>query len=63
MAVWGGHDWGSPVVWSLANHHPGRCHTVANLCVPYFATGFIPANFLPLVERKVYPGTEFPAGQ
>src|SRR6266540_2154271 len=24
-AVWVGHDWGSPVVWSLASHHPERC--------------------------------------
>jgi pimeloyl-ACP methyl ester carboxylesterase len=62
-AVWVGHDWGSPVVWSLASHHPGRCHAVANLCVPYFAKGFIPANFLPLVDRNVYPEAEFPAGQ
>jgi pimeloyl-ACP methyl ester carboxylesterase len=62
-AVWVGHDWGSPVVWSLASHHPGHCHAVANLCVPYFATGFIPANFLPLVDRNVYPEAEFPAGQ
>jgi pimeloyl-ACP methyl ester carboxylesterase len=62
-AVWVGHDWGSPVVWSLASHHPGRCHAVANLCVPYFAKGFIPANFLPLVDRSVYPEAEYPAGQ
>src|SRR5499426_2720761 len=61
--VWIGHDWGSPVVWSLASHHPDRCHAVANLCVPYFAKGFIPANFLPLVDRNVYPEAEFPAGQ
>jgi pimeloyl-ACP methyl ester carboxylesterase len=62
-AVWVGHDWGSPVVWSLASHHPERCHAVASLCVPYFAKGFAPANLLPLVDRAVYPESEFPAGQ
>jgi pimeloyl-ACP methyl ester carboxylesterase len=61
--VWVGHDWGSPVVWSLASHHPERCHAVANLCVPYFARGFTPATVLPLVDRTVYPEAEFPAGQ
>ena len=62
-AVWVGHDWGSPVVWSLASHHPDRCYAVANLCVPYFSKGFTPASFLPLVDRTVYPEAEFPAGQ
>ena len=62
-AVWVGHDWGSPVVWSLASHHPERCDGVANLCVPYIAKGFAPANFLPLVDRTTYPEAEFPAGQ
>ena len=38
-AIWVGHDWGSPVVWSLASHHPERCVGVANLCVPYLAEG------------------------
>jgi pimeloyl-ACP methyl ester carboxylesterase len=62
-AVWIGHDWGSPVVWSLASHHPERCLGVANLCVPYIAKGFAPANLLPLVDRSLYPETAFPAGQ
>jgi len=62
-AVWVGHDWGSPVVWSLASHHPHRCHAVANRCVPSVPTGFTPASFLPLVDRNVYPEAEFPAGQ
>jgi pimeloyl-ACP methyl ester carboxylesterase len=62
-AVWVGHDWGSPVVWSLASHHPERCHAVANLCVPYFGPGFTPANLLALVDRRVYPESEYPVGQ
>lgn len=62
-AVWVGHDWGSPVVWSLASHHRERCSGVANLCIPYFAAGFSPLNFVPLVDRSVYPEAEFPAGQ
>ena len=62
-AVWVGHDWGSPVVWSLASHHPDRCHAVANLCVPYLPGGFCPDSFLPLVDRKLYPAETYPAGQ
>lgn len=62
-AVWVGHDWGSPVVWSLASHHPDRCFGVANLCIPYMPAGFAPANMVGLVDRSVYPEAEFPAGQ
>ncbi len=62
-AVWVGHDWGSPVVWSMASHHPDKCFGVANLCVPYFQNGFAPQTFLPLVDRSTYPETQFPAGQ
>src|SRR5437868_3304181 len=62
-AVWVGHDWGSPLVWDIASHHPDRCHGVANLCVPYLPGGFAPKNFLPLVDRTLYPESRFPAGQ
>lgn len=62
-AVFVGHDWGSPVVWSLASHHPDRCHGVANLCVPYVSEGFAPKALIPLVDRQMYPEAEFPAGQ
>lgn len=62
-AVWVGHDWGSPVVWSIASHHGDRCFALANLCVPYFPDGFSPQNLLPLIDRSTYPETQFPAGQ
>jgi pimeloyl-ACP methyl ester carboxylesterase len=62
-AIWVGHDWGSPVVWSLASHHPERCFGIANLCVPYVPNGFSPRNLVPLVDRKIYPEEQFPAGQ
>lgn len=62
-AVWVGHDWGSPVVWALASHHPERCVGVANLCVPYFARGYSLQEVVPLVDRTLYPESEYPAGQ
>ena len=62
-AVWVGHDWGSPVVWSLASHHPNHCYAVASLCVPYFSAGFCPENLISLVDRTLYPASTYPAGQ
>jgi pimeloyl-ACP methyl ester carboxylesterase len=62
-AVWIGHDWGSPVVWSIASQHPTRCFGIVNLCVPYIPNGFAPDNMIALVDRSVYPEADFPAGQ
>jgi pimeloyl-ACP methyl ester carboxylesterase len=62
-AVWVGHDWGSPVVWNIAAHHPDKTIGVASLCVPYLAAGFAPEIVVPLVDRSVYPEAEYPAGQ
>ena len=62
-AVWIGHDWGSPVVWNIASHHPERTAGVVSLCVPYFAEGFTLHSIVPLVNRAIYPEDEYPAGQ
>lgn len=62
-ALWVGHDWGSPVVWSLASHHPQVCEGVASLCVPYLSIEQGLEHIIGLVDRKVYPEKEFPAGQ
>ena len=59
-AVWIGHDWGSPVVWNMAAHHPDRTAGVASLCVPYLAAGFTLETVVPLVDRTVYPEAEYP---
>ena len=61
-AVWIGHDWGSPVVWNMAAHHPGKTVGVASLCVPYIK-GFTLEERLPLIDRKIYPEAEYPVGQ
>nr|ACO95126.1 epoxide hydrolase [uncultured organism] len=62
-ALWVGHDWGSPVVWSLAGQHPERCVGIASLCVPYLPEGFAPQTLIPLVDRTVYPQDQLFAGQ
>lgn len=62
-AVFVGHDWGAPVVWSMAQHHPERCLAVATLCVPYIPEGFSPATLISLSDRTVYPEAEHPAAQ
>lgn len=62
-AIWVGHDWGAPVVWSLAQQHPERCHAVAALCVPYIPNGFAPETIIPLADRTIYPEVTFPAAQ
>jgi pimeloyl-ACP methyl ester carboxylesterase len=62
-AVWVGHDWGSPVVWELARHHPERCHGVASLCVPYFPDGFVLERISAYIDRTIYLEADYPAGQ
>lgn len=61
-AVWIGHDWGSPVVWNMAAHHPDKVVGAASLCVPYIK-GFTLDERLPLIDRTIYPEAEYPVGQ
>jgi pimeloyl-ACP methyl ester carboxylesterase len=63
QAVWVGHDWGSPVVWNVASHHPERCTAVASLCIPYFTLERGLDHTMAMVDRGVYPEKEFPNGQ
>ncbi|MDP6874871.1 MAG: alpha/beta hydrolase [Alphaproteobacteria bacterium] len=63
QAVWIGHDWGSPVVWNIASHHPDRVRAVASLCVPYGILEHGLDSLIGTVDRTVYPEDEFPAGQ
>ena len=62
-AVWVGHDWGSPVAWNIATHHPERVIAVASLCVPYFGLERGVDEVIPLVDRGIYPKEKYPAGQ
>lgn len=62
-AVWVGHDWGSPVAWNIASHHPENCQAVANLCVPYRSVELGLDHLISLVDRDLYPEDRFPAGQ
>jgi soluble epoxide hydrolase/lipid-phosphate phosphatase len=62
-ATWVGHDWGAPVVWSAARHHPERFAAGGSLSTPYdtLERGF--ERISSFVRREVYPEVEFPAGQ
>ena len=62
-AVWVGHDWGSPIAWAMASHHPDKCRGVVSLCVPYMSRGLTIPSLLPHVNRALYPVDVYPVGQ
>lgn len=62
-AVWIGHDWGSPPVWSIASHHPDRCQAVASLNIPYRTAELGLDHLVSTVDRAVYPEDLYPYGQ
>ena len=62
-AIWVGHDLGSPVIGTLAAHHPELCRGVALISVPYSPESFALSSLAPLVDRELYPVNRFPDGQ
>ena len=62
-AIWVGHDWGSPVVASLAAHYPNISRGMVLVSVPYIPNGWALPNLLPLVDRKLYPADKYTDGQ
>ena len=55
-AVWVGHDWGSPVVWSMASHHPDALRRRGEPLRALSRDGLRAARpCVPLVDRTVYP--------
>lgn len=62
-AIWVGHDWGCPTVWSIASHHPRRCIAVAGLAVPFGTLEHGLDALLQTVDRQRYPAETYPYGQ
>ena len=62
-AIWVGHDWGAPVVWNIASHHPERCHGVVALTVPYDTLERGVERLKEFIDRTIYPENQFPYGQ
>ena len=62
-AIWVGHSLGCTIAWAMATHHAERCRGVVNLTVPHFARGNSLPNFMPLIDRSIYPADRYPFGQ
>ncbi|KAI1817054.1 putative epoxide hydrolase [Poronia punctata] len=62
-AIWVGHDWGAPVVSSVATQFPEKVHALITLCVPFHSIERGWKGFLPYVNRELYPVGEYEYGQ
>ena len=62
-AIWVGHDWGSVVAGELVAHQPQRARGAVLVSVPYYPTTNALPTLVPLVDRSIYPATEYPDGQ
>jgi len=63
-AVWIGHDWGAPAVWSFAEQFPWKCVGVVGIAIPahVFESGGLEAA-VETVDRDLYPADKYPYGQ
>jgi len=62
-AIWVGHDWGTPMVWSMAQQYPNRCFGNVGIGVPYMPPGFTLDEIVRWSDRKMYPEEQFPFAQ
>ena len=58
-AVWVGHDWGSPVVWAVASHHPDRCKALP-ICACPTTRRFRAEEFPAAGGSYAVPGEQIP---
>ncbi|CAO2655695.1 Nn.00g044980.m01.CDS01 [Neocucurbitaria sp. VM-36] len=61
-AVWIGHDWGCGVVSALAAHHPEVLLGVVEVAVPYRTIELGLGYLVTLVDRDLYPESEYEWG-
>ncbi|KIX92155.1 uncharacterized protein Z520_12148 [Fonsecaea multimorphosa CBS 102226] len=62
-ALWIGHDWGCGPLYALASHHPEACRAIVGISVPYRTLELGLPTLLDLIDRDLYPESEFPWGQ
>lgn len=58
-----GHDWGSVVAGSLAEHYPKISRGVVLMSIPYLPKSWVLPNLIPLVDRTLYSANKYPDGQ
>ncbi|KIW51293.1 hypothetical protein PV05_10030 [Exophiala xenobiotica] len=62
-AIWVGHDWGCGPLYGLAAHHPEVCKAIVGISVPYRTLEVGLPTALKLIDRDLYPESEYPWGQ
>lgn len=62
-AIWFGHDWGCGPLNAIAAHHPEACRAMVGISVPYRTLEMGLPAFLHIVDRELYPESEYPNGQ